>query len=436
VQLDKQEWFVAPLKQAYQEGKFPKERLSDMVRRILRATYASGIDTWSGPGPAPDMKAHHEAVLETARQGIVLLKNDGGILPLAGKKRIALIGGRANLGALAGGGGSSQTMPPQGWNLVVPLGGEGILGAIRREVFTTPSPMAELRKALPDAAIIYDAGEYPVQAAALARRSDVAIVVANKFFGEGFDAPDLSLPYGQDALISAVAAANPNTIVVLQTGNPVSMPWRVNVKAIVVAWYAGQAGGQPMAEVLAGKVNPSGRLPVTFYASLGQTPHPELAGFGTPPDTPTTLKYHEGAEVGYRWLARTGQKPNYAFGHGLTYTSFAYKNLNVSGGETVTATFTVTNTGKREGADVPQLYLTGVGETKRMRLLGFARVELKPGESKTVTLTADPRLLARFDSKAQQWRIAGGVYKIALSKSADAPVLTAETQMKPRLFGN
>ena len=436
VQLDKQEWFVAPLKQAMQEGKFPKERLSDMVRRILRATYASGIDKWNGPGPAPDMKAHHEAVLETARQGIVLLKNEGGLLPLAGKKRIALIGGHAHLGALAGGGGSSQTMPPQGWNLVNSLGGEGILGAIRREVFVAPSPMAELRKALPEASITYDSGEYPAQAAALARRSDVAIVVANKFFGERFDAPDLSLPYGQDALINAVAAANPNTVVVLQTGNAVAMPWRAKVKAIVVAWYAGEAGGQPMAEVLAGKVNPSGRLPVTFYANIGQTAHPKLAGFGTPQDTPTTLTYHEGAEVGYRWLARTGQKPNYAFGHGLTYTTFAYKNLKVSGGDTVTATFTVTNTGKREGADVPQLYLTGVGEAKRMRLLGFERVELKPGESKEVMLNADPRLLARFDSKAQQWRISGGAHKIALGKSADSPVLTAEAQMKPRLFGN
>jgi beta-glucosidase len=296
--------------------------------------------------------------------------------------------------------------------------------------------MAALRKALPDATIIYDSGEYPVQAATLARRSDVAIVVANKFEGEGFDAPDLSLPYGQDALINAVAAANPNTIVVLQTGNPVAMPWRAKVKAIVQAWYAGQAGGQPMAEVLAGKVNPSGRLPVTFYASIAQTPHPQLAGFGTPKDTPTTLKYHEGAEIGYRWLARTGQKPSYAFGHGLTYTTFSYRDLKVEGGETVKATFTVTNTGKREGADVPQLYLTGVGETKRMRLLGFERVELKPGESTTVTLTADPRLLARFDAKAGQWRIAAGTYKIALGKSADAPVAQQEVKLAARLFGS
>ncbi len=324
VQLDEQEWFVTPLREAMAQGKFPRERLSDMVRRILRAIYASKLDTWSGPGPAVDMAAHHAAVLDVARQGIVLLKNDGNILPLTGQKRIALIGGHAHIGALGSGGGSSQAMPPQGYALAVPLGGEGPLGGLRREVFIGPSPLAELQRLLPGASIVYNSGEYPAEAAALARRSDVAIVVANKFESEGFDSPDLSLPNGTDALIDAVASANPNTVVVLQTGNAVAMPWRNRVKAIVEAWYAGEAGGLPLAEVLTGTVNPSGRLPVTFYASIDQTPHPRLAGFGTVPDTPTTLEYHEGSDIGYRWLGRTGAKPNYAFGHGLSYTTFSY----------------------------------------------------------------------------------------------------------------
>jgi beta-glucosidase len=436
VQLDQEEWFVGPLYQAYQEGKFPKERLSDMVRRILRSIYASRIDQWSGSGAAPDMAAHHETVVETARQGIVLLKNDGAILPLAGKKRIGVIGGYANIGAMGGGGGSSQVIPWKGHALAIPLGGEGPLGGLRRMVLNGPAPLAELRKALPDASIAYDPGEYVAQAVALAQRSDVAIVFANKFESEGFDCPDLSLAFGQDTLISTVAAANPNTIVVLQTGNPVAMPWRESVKAIVAAWYAGQAGGQPIAEVLAGKVNPSGRLPVTFVANVTQTPHPKLAGYGTPAHTPITIKYHEGAEIAYRWLARTGAKPNYAFGHGLSYTTFAYKNLKVGGGETVTATFTVTNTGTRAGADVPQLYMTAAGEKKRLRLLGFERVELQPGESKTVSLTADPRLLARFDSKVQRWRITSGAYKVVLARSADGPVLAGHAQLNARVFGN
>jgi len=191
------------------------------------------------------------------------------------------------------------------------------------------------------------------------------------------------------------------------------------VKAIVEAWFPGQAGGQAIAEVLTGRANPSGRLPITFPASIEQTPHPQLAGFGTPPNTPTTIRYHEGAEVGYRWLAKTGAKPLYAFGHGLSYTSFSYRDFTLSGGETVTATFTVTNIGQREGADVPQVYLTEAAGDKRMRLLGFERVNLRPGESRQVTITADPRLLAQFDGPKQQWRIAAGAYVVTLSRSAE-----------------
>ena len=198
-----------------------------------------------------------------------------------------------------------------------------------------------------------------------------------------------------------------------------------------------QGGGQAIAEVLTGRVNPSGRLPMTFPESIDQTPHPTLAGFGTPPNTPTVIEYHEGAEVGYRWFARTGATPLFAFGHGLSYTTFGYGNLDVKGGETVTASFVVTNTGTRAGADVPQLYLTDAAGEKRMRLLGFERVELDPGESTTVTLAADPRLLARFDGKAGlgQWRIAEGTYRVALGRSAGDLVLAKEVSLTPRTFG-
>jgi beta-glucosidase len=243
------------------------------------------------------------------------------------------------------------------------------------------------------------------------------------------------LPWGQDAVIDAVATANPNTIVVLETGNPVSMPWRDKVKAIVQAWYPGQAGAQAIAEVLAGKVNPSGRLPLTFPESLAQTPRPELPGLGTPWKTPVTIEYNEGAEIGYRWFAQKNLKPMYAFGHGLSYTTFDYKDLKVEGGETITATFTVTNTGKREGADVPQLYLTDAASDKRMRLLGFERIELKPGESRRVTIAAEPRLLARFDGKAGKWSIAEGTHRVAVGKSAADLVLTGDASLPARQFG-
>ena len=277
---------------------------------------------------------------------------------------------------------------------------------------------------------------YPAEAALLAQRCDAVIVFGIRVEGEGFDNADLSLPWGQDAVIDAVAEVNPNKIVVLETGNPVAMPWRDKAKAIIQAWYPGQAGGQAIAEVLTGVVNPSGRLPITFPAGLAQTPRPELPGLGTPWGTPVTIEYDEGAEVGYRWFAQTGAKPLYAFGHGLSYTTYEHAGLTVEGGDTVTATFTVTNTGDRAGADVPQVYLSGAPDGPRMRLLGFERVELEPGESRQLTVTADPRLLARFDGQAGRWHLAGGTYQIAVSKAADSPGLTGETALTEALFGS
>jgi beta-glucosidase len=434
VMMWKTEPFTEPHRNAYAEGRFSKERLSDMVRRMLRSMYAVGIDTW-GPAPTVDMAKHHEVALEAARQSIVLLKNEGA-LPLSTDKplKIAVIGGYAQLGVSTGTG-SSAVLPVGGHAAVIPIGGPGIVGSLRNLYLLPSSPIAELKKLLPNAQIDFDPGQTPAEAALLAKRSDVVITFGIRVEGEGFDLPDLSLPWGQDAVIDAVASVNPHTIVVLETGNPVAMPWRDKVKAIVQAWYPGQAGGQAIAEVLTGRVNPSGRLPITFPADLAQTPRPELPGLGTPWGTPTTIRYDEGAEVGYRWFAQQGTKPLYAFGHGLTYTDFSYADLQVSGGETMTASFTVTNTGQREGADVPQVYLTDAPDGKRLRLLGFERVQLRPGEARKVTLTADPRLLARFNSGAGQWRITEGIYRVALGKAADAFVLTAETRLPSRLFG-
>jgi beta-glucosidase len=291
---------------------------------------------------------------------------------------------------------------------------------------------------MPAATIEFDPGYTPAEAVLMAKRSDVVIAFGIRVEGEGFDNADFSLPWGQDAVIEAVAAANPNTIVVLETGNPVSMPWRNRVKAIVQAWYPGQAGAQAIADVLTGRVNPSGRLPITFPESLAQTPRPELPGLGTPWGTAITIRYDEGAEVGYRWYAQKGLTPMYAFGHGLSYTRFDYKDFKVTGGDTITATFTVTNTGKIAGADVPQVYLIDAAGQPRQRLLAFERIELKPGESRTVTLTADPRLLARFDGPngLGRWRIAAGTYRIALGKSATDLVLRADAPLTARTFGN
>jgi beta-glucosidase len=439
VQIDVMMWgkeaFTDQLRTAYAEGKLPKERLSEMVRRILRSMFAVGIDAWEGE-PDVDMAAHNEIALDTARQGIVLLKNDA-VLPLATdtSARVAVIGGHAQVGVPSGVGSGAVT-PPGGYAEVITIGGPGVMGGARNLFLLPSSPLEDLKKLLPNAQIEFDPGMTPAEAALLAHRCDVAIVFGIRVEGEGFDNADLSLPWGQDAVIEAVASANPNTIVVLETGNPVAMPWQDKVKAIVEAWYPGQAGGQAIAEVLAGSVNPSGRLPITFPADLDQTPRPELSVLGTPWGTPVTIDYNEGAEVGYRWFAKQHEQPLYAFGHGLGYTTFEYTDLQVEGGETVTATFTVANTGDREGADVPQLYLTEAAGDERMRLLGFERVQLQPGESRRLTVAADRRLLARFDGAAGQWRIDEGTHKVALGKAADALDLTAETTLTGALFGS
>jgi beta-glucosidase len=341
MQMDVQIWgaeaFTDRLRAAHADGRFPSERLSDMVRRIVRSLFAVGADRWEPP-PEVDMAKHNELALEIARQGIVLLKNDGA-LPLQTDQplKVAVIGGHAQEG-VASGTGSGAVAPVGGFAGVIKVGGPGVMGNARNLFLFAPSPFAELKKLLPAAQLEFDPGYTPAEAALMARRSDIVIAFGIRIEGEGFDSADLSLPWGQDAVIAAVADANPNTIVVLQTGNPTSMPWRDKAKAIVQAWYPGQAGARAIAEILTGATNPSGRLPITFPESLDQTPRPQLPGQGTPWGTPTTIEYSEGAEIGYRWFAKTGAKPMYAFGHGLSYTSFAYSDLDVTGGDTVTAT--------------------------------------------------------------------------------------------------
>jgi beta-glucosidase len=275
------EQFTGPLKEAHADGRFPKERLSDMCRRILRSMFAVGVDAWEGE-PEVHLEAHGGISLETARRGIVLLKNDGALpIPADQPLKIAVIGGYAQLGVVSGTGSGAVT-PKGGFAATIPIGGPGTLGATRNLILMPSSPLAELRKLLPEAKIDFDPGQTPAEAALLAKRSDVVIAFGIRSEGESFDLPDLALPWGQDAMIDAVATANPNTIVVLQTGNPSAMPWRDKVKAIVQAWYPGQSGGQAIAEILAGTVNPSGRLPVTFPESLDQHPRPQLPGLGTP----------------------------------------------------------------------------------------------------------------------------------------------------------
>ncbi len=428
------ESFGAPLRDAYSDGRLTKERLSDMVRRILRSMFAVGVDD-DDAAPAPDLAVHNEIALEIARQGTVLLTNRG-LLPLAAESsvRIAVIGGYAHVGVPAGYG-SSTVVPSGGYAAVVPIGGSGLEAGLRNLYLLPSSPVEELRKQLPRAEIEFDPGISPAEAARAAGRADIAIVFAVRAEGEGFDIADLSLPWGQDELITAVSTANPDTVVVLETGNPVSMPWRDTVNAVVQAWFPGQAGALAIAEILVGKVNPSGRLPITFPADLAQTPRPQLPGIGEPWGTPTTIDYVEGSDVGYRWFATRGHDPMFAFGHGLSYTRFDYRDLVISGEDTVDASFSVVNVGDRAGADVPQLYLTAAAGERCLRLLGFERVELEPGATRRVTIEADARLLARYDGGAGSWRIRPGAYTAAVGTSATTMRLEATVELGGRTFG-
>ena len=432
-QTDKAVWFGDPLKAELLAGRVSRERVYDAVRRILRSIYAVGADRPVSESPI-DYAAHAKVARQMASSGIVLLKNDG-LLPLAARaKSILVVGGHADIGVMSGAG-SSQVIPVGGPATTIPVGASGgFESMVNRQLIVPASPLKALRTALPGARVDYDGGYFPETAATRAARADLVIVFATRWQVEGLDAPGLSLPEGQDALIAAVAKANPRTVVVLETGNPVTMPWLADVGAVVEAWYPGQAGGDAIADILTGRANPSGRLPITFPASLAQTPRPEPAGLGLPDETPVSVTYAEGAEVGYRGFAKRGQTPLFPFGFGLSYTRFDHGLLTLQGGPAVTARFTVTNAGAAAGVDTPQLYLVNAAGRPLQRLAAFGKVALAPGEVREISLAIDPRLLA--DWNGDGWRIRAGVYGFALGKSAGdlgsvATIRLTERRLEP-----
>ncbi len=434
-QLDAKPYFGPALAEAVAAGRVPQARIDDMVTHILTGVISSGL--MDDPLPATiqpiDYKTHGDVAQRDAEAAIVLLKNEHGLLPLAASaKRIVLIGAHADVGVLSGGG-SSQVRSVGGVPVEIRLT-KGEAASFARITWHASSPSKALQAAAPNATISYVDGTDPVAAVKAAKGADLAIVFAWQWQTEAQDAETLSLPDNQDALIGAVAAANSKTAVVLETGGPVLMPWLPKVPAVIEAWYPGQRGGEAIAAVLTGAVNPSGRLPITFPAAEAQAPRPhaigldllhkrDAAGNSTTPLPMFDVHYPEGANVGYRWYEKTGAKPLFPFGYGLSYTGFRYSGLRVTGG---TASFTVTNAGKRAGIDVPQVYVEaadGAG-VKTYRLAGWSRLSLAPGQSRQVSVTLDPRTAATWDVAAKRWSVPTMPLPLAVGTSATDPVLT------------
>lgn len=419
-QMPDDSFFGAPLKKAVEAGQVKMATIDEHVRDILVPMFRQGLfdvkqpGSWSANVRSPEHDAFSRKVAE---QGTVLLKNQGALLPIQASVSIAVIGAAGTTNPKAEGGGSSEVVAPY-----------------------VVSPLDGVRKRAGSKVSSADGSDLSAAANA-AKSADIALVFVRTEETEGDDRPDLKLPNNQDALIEAVAAANKKTIVVLDTGGPVLMPWVDQVAGVIQAWYSGQENGNAIAAILFGDINPSAKLPLTF---------PRIAT-----DIPTSQKeqwpgvgghsvYSEKLNVGYRWYDATGTDPLFPFGFGLSYTTFNVSHLVVehakpalrSGTKPAKAAVTVdvTNTGKRAGTEVVQVYVghpAANGEPPH-QLRAFAKVQLKPGETKPVTMTLDARSFSTFDTTANRWTVREGDYEIlAGTSSRDLPLHTQITVRKP-----
>jgi len=435
--FDPQVFFEQPLREAIASGEVPQARLDDMVQRILRSLFAVGaIDHPAASAPidyADDAKVAQHA----AEAGAVLLRNQGNLLPLARTlASVAVIGAHADKGVLAGGGSSAVTAP--GGNPVPGLAPTAWPGPVK---YHPSAPLAAIARRI-DGPVRYASGDDIAAAAKLAASSAVAVVFVQQWAAESFDRPRMALDGNQDALVAAVARANPRTVVVLENNGPVAMPWLAQAAAVLEAWYPGNAGGEAIARLLFGEVDPSGRLPLSWPRDESQLPRPTIAGaglaaIGLPPQgqPADTVDYDiEGANVGYRWFQRRGSEPLFPFGYGLGYTTFGYGPLTVTtdAAGAVTASFTVSNTGRRAGADVPQLYARFPGD-KVARLVGWQKVALQPGETKRLRLALPAVRFARYDEQGHGWRVVAGTYRLLLGRSSAQISRQAELRL-PEVF--
>jgi beta-glucosidase len=386
-----------------------------------------------------DYSAHAAVAQRTAEAGIVLLQNSSDLLPLAPRsKGVVVIGAHADVGVLSGGG-SSQVRSVGGNALEIPVPNAGPFAALIKTTYHASSPLKAIAERVGEQNVRFVSGDDVTQAVEAARGADSVILFADEWRTEMFDKDDLGLTQAQNDLIAAVAKANPRTVVVLETGGPVLMPWLSEVAAVLEAWYPGQRGGEAIARVLFGEVNPSGRLPVTFPAAASQPPRAVAPGLhqtkayfdefvkNPPADlgsidltggmTTFPVDYVEGADVGYRWYRKNGLKPAFAFGHGLSYSRYSYGGLSLTGEGGAAASFTLANVGPRDGAEVAQVYAAARGQTPR--LVGFLKVELAKGQRKTVKIPLDWRPLSRWSEADGKWVAPEGPITVSVGAASD-----------------
>jgi beta-glucosidase len=413
-------FFGDKFKQAVQSGKIPVAELDDHVHRILRSMFAVGVIDHPRQRGVLDPFAGLKIARTIEENGIVLLKNERGVLPLkeAKLRRIVVIGAHSDVGMISGGG--SAQVDPIGGNAILPST-QGPSSWLDQIWFPT-SPLQAIEARAPHAEIKYDAGINPEAAAAAAKGADVVIVFAYQWEGEANDLPSLALPnykvadknVDQNAVIAAVAAVNPHTVVVLETGSPVTMPWVDAPAAIVEAWYGGSDGANALGNILFGAVNPSGKLPNTFPKSEQDLPHLTIN------KPPLHVVYDEGVKVGYKWYDNEKKPVLFPFGYGLSYTRYRYAALSLTSEKTIKATFTLANIGTRDGAEIAEVYaaLPASAQEPPKRLVGSSRVNLKAGEKQTVTVEIDPAYLSIFDEAKNAWTLVPGDYTIMVGGSS------------------
>jgi beta-glucosidase len=440
-----EEFFLAnPFRKLLDSGAVPMSVLDDKARRNLRVMIETGALDGRPPG-ALNTRAHQQTARKVAEESIVLLKNEGGLLPLdpAKVRTIAVIGENA-VRKHSHEGGSSEI---KALYEVTPL--EGIASRVPGAKVMHAMGYKSGRWSPDNPPGNPDAETLVARAVEGARQADVAIVVGGLNHeryqdAEGSDRKDLALPGGQAELIRRVAEANPRTVVVLVSGGPVDMePWLAKTPAVLQAWYAGMEGGNALAAVLFGDVNPSGKLPATFPRRLADSPAHALGAY---PGKGGTVRYEEGLLVGYRWFDAKEIEPLFPFGHGLSYTTFEYANLKVGGprvappagakAPVAVVQVDVKNTGSRAGAEVVQVYVHPVAPRlprPPQELKGFAKVFLKPGETKAVAVTLGPEALAFYDPAKKAWAAEAGEFLVRVGSSSRLIRLEAPFALKTNL---